>query len=33
MFALRKIWRVLFSCYLRFGICPFALLPTIFASF
>ena len=23
----RKIWRALFSCYLRFEIFPFALLP------
>ena len=29
-FAFRKIWRSLFSCYLRFEICLFALLPTIF---
>ena len=26
--VLRKIWRALFSCYLRFGIRPFALLLT-----
>ena len=30
MFIFRKIWRVLFSCYLRFEIRPFfALLLTI----
>ena len=28
MFVCRKIWRALFSCYLRFEIRPFALLPT-----
>ena len=30
MFVFRKIWRTLFSCYLRFEIHPFELLPTIF---
>ena len=29
MFIFRKIWRVLFSCYLRFEIRPFTLLLTI----
>ena len=29
MFVLRKIWRALFSCYLRFEICHFALLATV----
>ena len=29
MFAFRKIWCALFSCYLRFEINPFTLLPTI----
>ena len=29
MFVFRKIWRALFSCYLRFEIHPFTLLPTI----
>ena len=24
-----RIWRALFSCYHRYEICPFALLPTI----
>ena len=28
MFVFRKIWRGLLSCYLRFEIRPFALLPT-----
>ena len=28
MFVLWKIWHPLFSCYLRFEIRPFALLPT-----
>ena len=28
MFVFRKIWHALFSCYLRFEINPFALLPT-----
>ena len=28
MFVFLKIWRVLLSCYLRFEIRPFALLPT-----
>ena len=28
MFVFWKIWRSLFSCYLRFEIRPFALLPT-----
>ena len=28
MFVFRKIWRALLSCYLRFEIRPFALLPT-----
>ena len=28
MFVFRKIWRAWFSCYLRFEIRPFALLPT-----
>ena len=27
MFVFRKIWRALLSCYLRFEIRPFALLP------
>ena len=27
MFVFRKIWRALFSCYSRFKIRPFALLP------
>ena len=26
MFVFRKIWRVLFSCYLRFEIRPFGLI-------
>ena len=30
MFVFRKIWRALFSCYLRFEIRPFALSPTIY---
>ena len=30
MFVSRKIWRALLSCYLRFEIRPFALLPTIY---
>ena len=29
MFVFRKIWRDLLSCYLRFEIRPFALLPTL----
>ena len=29
MFVFRKVWRALLSCYLRFEIHPFALLPTI----
>ena len=29
MFVFWKIWRALFSYYLRFEIRPFALLPTI----
>ena len=29
-FVFRKIWRALFSCYLRFEIRPFTLLPTIY---
>ena len=32
MFAFRTFWRALFSCYLRFEIRLFALLPTIFSS-
>ena len=28
MFVFRKIWRPLLSCYLRFEIRPFPLLPT-----
>ena len=28
MLVFQKIWRALFSCYLRFEIRPFALLPT-----
>ena len=28
MFVFLKIWRALLSCYLRFEICSFALLPT-----
>ena len=28
MFAFRKIWRALYSCYLRFEIRPFVILPT-----
>ena len=28
MFVFRKIWRALLSCYLRFEIRTFALLPT-----
>ena len=32
MFAFRKIWRALFSCYLRFDIFPFPLLLTISVS-
>ena len=28
MFVFRKIWRALLSCYLRFEIHTFALLPT-----
>ena len=28
MFAVRKLWRALFSCNTRFEIRPFALLPT-----
>ena len=31
MFIFRKTWRT-FSCYLRFEICPFALLPTNFCA-
>ena len=31
MFVFRKIWRALFSCYLRLEIRPFALLPTTFS--
>ena len=27
-FAFRKIWRSLYSCYLRFQIRPFVILPT-----
>ena len=27
MFVFRKIWRALFSCYLRFEIRPFPLSP------
>ena len=30
MFAFRNIWRPLLSCYLRFEIRSFALLPTIY---
>ena len=30
MFVFRKICRALLSCYLRFEIRPFALLPTIY---
>ena len=30
MLVSRKIWRALLSCYLRFEIRPFALLPTIY---
>ena len=33
MFVFRKIWRTLLSCYLRFGIRPFALLPTSYAMY
>ena len=29
MSVLPKIWRALFSCCLRFEICPFSLLTTI----
>ena len=32
MFTLRKIWRNLFSCYLRFEIRPLALLSTKYSS-
>ena len=32
MFAFQKIWRALLSCYLRFEIHPFTLLPTNYAS-
>ena len=32
MFVFRKIWCALFSCYLRFEIHPFALLPMNYAS-
>ena len=28
MFVFRNIWSALFSCFLHFEICPFALLPT-----
>ena len=28
MFVFQKVWRVLLSCYLRFEIRSFALLPT-----
>ena len=28
MFVFRNIWSALFSCFLHFKICPFALLPT-----
>ena len=28
MFVFLKIWRALYSCYLRFEIRPFAILPT-----
>ena len=31
MFVFRKTWRALLSCYLRFEIRPFALLPTNFS--
>ena len=30
MFVFRKIWRALLFCYFRFGIRPFALLPTFY---
>ena len=30
MFVFRKIWRALISCYLRFEILPFSLLPTTY---
>ena len=30
MLAFWKIWRTLFSCYLRIEIRPFALLPAIY---
>ena len=29
MFVFGKVWRTLFSCYLRFEIHPFDILPTI----
>ena len=29
MFIFPKFWRALFSCHLRFEICPFVLLPKI----
>ena len=28
MFVFRKMWPALYSCYLRFTICPFALILT-----
>ena len=31
MFIFRKIWRALFPCNHRFKICPFALLPKVYA--